>query len=275
MSSQRPPLFDARAAQAARRRAERLGGDRFLEAAALTGLMDRISPVRRRFSRGLWIGASLPATIRPFAEDWSLKAFDGDEILNGGDAQFDVALSLYTLQSLNDLPGALIQVRRALRPDGLFLAALFGGDTLKELRACFAQAESEVRGGISPRVAPFADIRDLGGLLQRAGFALPVADSERLLARYRNLSGLTRDLRAHGQTNVLAARSRRFLGRRTLEALEACYAARHAMDGRLVATFETIFLTGWAPHESQQKPLKPGSATTRLSDALGTVERKV
>ena len=275
MSGQRPPLFDPRAEQAQRRRAERIGGERFLEAAALEGLTDRLSTVTRRFGQGLWIGDRVPAAIQSFAGSWSRRYFDGNGMLDGGESQFDLAISLYTLQSVNDLPGALIQIRRALRPDGLFLAALFGGDTLKELRQCFALAESEVRGGVSPRVAPFADVRDLGGLLQRAGFALAVADSERLLARYQNLLDLARDLRTHGQTNVLAARSRHFLGRRVLAALEACYAAHHASDGKFNATFETIVLTGWAPHESQQKPLRPGSATTRLSDALGTVERKL
>lgn len=275
MSDQRPPLFDARAAQAARLRARRIGGERFLEDAALEGLADRLSPVARRFAHGLWIGDTVPAAIRPFAENWSPADFDGNEILAATEDRFDLALSLYTLQSINDLPGALIQIRRVLRPDGLFLAALFGGDTLRELRDCFAQAESESRGGISPRIAPFADVRDLGSLLQRAGFALPVTDSEKLNVRYSSLTGLVRDLRAHGQTNVLASRSRHVLGHRTFEALQACYAARHATDGKLNATFETIFLTGWAPHDSQQKPLKPGSAMTRLSDALGTVERKL
>jgi len=274
MSIQRPPLFDICAVQAARLRAKRMGGDRFLEQAALEGLVDRLSAVTRRFRQGLWIGETLPPSIRPFAESWNLVDFDGHEFLPAGETGFDVALSLYTLQSINDLPGALIQIRRSLKPDGLFLAALFGGDTLKELRDCFALTETEIRGGISPHVAPFADVRDLGGLLQRAGFALPVTDSEKLVVRYSRLANLVRDLRAHGQTNVLTARARRFLGRRILDALEVCYAAHHAADGKLNATFETVFLTGWAPHESQQKPLKPGSAKTRLSDALGTVERK-
>jgi SAM-dependent methyltransferase len=275
MSGQRPPLFDCRAERTQRRRAERIGGERFLEAAALEGLVDRLSTITRRFGQGLWIGDTVPAAIRPFAGNWSHRQFDEHGALGSGEGQFDLAISLYTLQSINDLPGALIQIRHALRPDGLFLAALFGGDTLKELRQSFAQAESDVRGGVSPRVAPFADVRDLGGLLQRAGFALPVADSERLLVRYQALLDLIRDLRAHGQTNILAARPRHFLGRRVLTALEACYAAHHASDGKINATFETIFLTGWTPHESQQKPLKPGSASTRLSDALGTVERKL
>jgi SAM-dependent methyltransferase len=275
MSAQHPRLFDFRAVKAARRRAARIGGERFLEAAGLEGLADRLSPVARRFTHGLWIGEELPGAIRPFAEHWSLSDFDGEEILNAGEPPFDLALSLYTLQSLNDLPGALIQIRRTLKPDGLFLAALFGGATLQELRECFAIAESEIKGGISPRVAPFGDVRDMGSLLQRAGFALPVSDVERLSVRYADLGALVRDLRAHGQTNVLAARPKHFLNRRVFDALRASYAARHGRNGKLTATFETVFLTGWSPHESQQKPLKPGSAKTRLSDALGTVERKV
>ena len=275
MTSGRSPLFDFRAAQTARRRARLIGGERFLENGAVEGLGDRLSAVTKRFRQGLWIGDAVPAPIRPFAQEWTAAEFDADEILGVSGVEFDLALSLYTLQSINDLPGALIQIHRALKSDGLFLAAVFGGDTLYELRDCFARAESETRGGISPRVAPFADVRGLGGLLQRAGFALPVTDSEKVSVRYSSLAGLARDLRAHGQTNNLAARSRVFLGRRTFEALEACYAARHAANGKLVATFETIFLTGWTPHESQQKPLKPGSAKTRLSEALGTVERKL
>ncbi|HXS07183.1 MAG TPA: methyltransferase domain-containing protein [Rhizomicrobium sp.] len=275
MSAQRPPLFDVHAVKAARRRAARIGGERFLEVAALEGLADRLSPVKRHFTHGLWIGEALPGIVRPFAEHWSLTDFSDEEILDAGEARFDLALSLYTLQSLNDLPGALIQIRRALKPDGLFLAALFAGATLQELRECFAVAESEIKGGISPRVAPFGDVRDMGSLLQRAGFALPVSDVERLSVRYGDLEALVGDLRAHGQTNVLAARPKHFLNRRVFAALRSGYAARHGRDGKLTATFETVFLTGWSPHESQQKPLKPGSAKTRLSDALGTVERKL
>jgi SAM-dependent methyltransferase len=275
MSAQRPPLFDARAVMAARLRAKRMDGDRFLEEAALEGLSDRLSAVTRRFNDGLWVGETVPPSVRPFAENWTVADFDGHEILAAGEGRFDLALSLYTLQSINDLPGALIQIRRSLKPDGLFLAALLGGDTLKELRDSFALAESEIRGGISPHVAPFADVRDLGSLLQRAGFALSVTDSEKLSVRYSSLSKLVRDLRAHGQTNMLTARPRHFMGRHIVKALEDCYWERHATNGKLDATFETVFLTGWSPHESQQKPLKPGSAQTRLSDALGTVERKL
>ncbi|WP_289052511.1 methyltransferase domain-containing protein, partial [uncultured Methylobacterium sp.] len=190
------------------------------------------------------------------------------------DRSFDLAVSLLALQHANDLPGALVQIRRALRPDGLFVGCLLGGRTLTELRQVLTQAESEVEGGASPRVAPFAEVRDVGGLLQRAGFALPVADVETVTVRYGDPFGLMRDLRAMGLTNALRER-RGGLRRETLMRAAALYAERFAdPDGRLRATFEMIWLSGWVPHESQQKPLRPGSAQARLADALGTVERK-
>jgi hypothetical protein len=178
-----------------------------------------------------------------------------------------------SLQAVNDLPGTLIQIRRALRPDGLFVAALFCGDTLTELREAFASAESEIEGGMSPRVAPFADLRELGALMQRAGFALPVADSDKLVVRYESVFALLRDLRGMGATNVMIERRRTPLKRATLMRMAEIYQQRFAdPDGRVRATFEIGWLTGWAPHESQQKPLKPGSAGRRLADALGTRE---
>ncbi|HKD48688.1 MAG TPA: methyltransferase domain-containing protein [Rhizomicrobium sp.] len=273
MSSERPHLFDFRAAGAARLRAARIGGDRFLDVAGLDGIVHRLQSVTRRFGRGLWVGGNVPNGIRAFAQEWAGADFDDQEFLKA-EGPFDLAVSLFSLQAINDLPGAMIQIHRLLKPDGLFLAVLFGGATLNELRQSFVAAESEIWGGASPRVAPFADVRDMGALLQRAGFALPVADVERLVVRYSSLSGLVRDLRAHGQSNTLAKRRKNFIGRRTLESLNAHYAANHAQDGKLVATFEMLFLTGWSPHESQQQPLQPGSAKARLSDALGTVERK-
>jgi SAM-dependent methyltransferase len=237
--------------------------------------MDRLAPVARRFEHGLWIGDVLPEAIKPFAVHWSLADFDESELLRAGEARCDLAISLYSLQAINDLPGALIQIRQALKPDGLFLAAFFGGATLTELRESFAFAESEVYGGISPRIAPFADVRDIGALLQRGGFALPVADVERLRVRYSNLAALVHDLRAHGLSNALAARRKGAVSRRVLDTLKAYYSAHHSAGGKLNATFETLFLTGWAPHQSQQQPLQPGSAKRRLSEALGTVERKL
>jgi len=272
MPETRPPLFDFSAAARAQVRAARLAGDRFLDLAALDGLTDRLSAVTRRFERGLWIGESVPEPVRPFASEWQCADFGADEMLHA-EGPFDLAVSLFSLQWINDLPGALIQIKRSLRPDGLFVAALMGAETLRELRDAFAQAEIQTRGGVSPRVAPFADVRDLGGLLQRAGFALPVADVERLSVRYRDFAGLVKDLRAHGFTNVMSQRSRTPLRRDTLAALLAHYSGHHAdPDGKLRVRFETVYLTGWAPHESQQQPLKPGSAKARLADALGTAE---
>jgi SAM-dependent methyltransferase len=185
----------------------------------------------------------------------------------------DLIVSTLLLHLANDPVGQLIQMRQALTPDGLMLAALFGGQTLNELRSSLAEAEVECEGGLSPRVAPMAEIRDLGGLLQRTGFALPVADSERLVVTYATPLHLMRELRAMGETNILAARRRRPMRRATL--MRACeiYAEHFgAPDGRVRATFEIVFLTGWAPGPGQPKALRPGSATARLADALGTRE---
>ena len=244
-----PRIFDFATLAAHRARARRLAGDTFLRREAEESLAVRLAVTNRRFEKVL-----------------ALDAFDEDEIVHAQDGSFDLITSVLALHNVNDLPGVLHQIRAKLKPDGLFLGAQFGGDTLRELREAFAAAEIETTGGVSPRVAPFADVRDLGGLLQRAGFALPVADVERTTVNYRDFFSLPRDLRAHGETNALVQRSRRFLRRRTLAALLANYAP-------LTATFDIVYLTGWAPHESQQKPLRPGSAKARLADALGTEER--
>jgi SAM-dependent methyltransferase len=196
-----------------------------------------------------------------------------EEALPFRDASLDLVVSALALQFVNDLPGALVQIRRSLKPDGLFLAALVGGETLTELRQAFSTAESEMDGGISPRVAPFADLRELGALLQRAGFALPVTDTERLIVRYDTAFDLMHDLRRMGATNALLDRRRTPLKRATLMRMAELYAQRFAdADGRVRATFEIVWLSGWAPHPRQQQPVKPGSARTRLSDALGTRE---
>jgi len=196
-----------------------------------------------------------------------------EEALPFADGTFDLVVSALALQLVNDLPGTLVQIRRALKPDGLFLAALLGGETLDELRQSFAAAESEVEGGVSPRVAPFADLRGLGALLQRAGFALPVADADRLVVRYDSAFALMHDLRRMGATNALIDRRRTPLRRATLMRMAEIYAQRFAdADGRLRATFEIVWLSGWAPHPGQQQPLKPGTAKARLADALGTRE---
>jgi SAM-dependent methyltransferase len=185
----------------------------------------------------------------------------------------DLVVSAFALETLNDLPGTLIQIRRALTPDGLLLAALLGGDTLSELRESFAVAETEVSGGVSPRVVPFADVRDMGALLQRAGFALPVTDVDRVVVRYPTPLALMHDLRRMGATNPLIERRRAPLRRKMLLRMMEVYADRFRdPDGRIRASFDIVWLSGWAPHESQQQPLRPGSAKARLADALGTRE---
>ena len=189
-------------------------------------------------------------------------------------ASLDLVVSGLALHRVNDLPGALVQIRRALRPDGLFIAAALGGRSLQELRQALIEAEAELRGGASPRIAPFADVRDYGALLQRAGFALPVTDAELLRVSYPSPRHLMREIRAMGGGNVLAARRREPLPRATLERAEEIYRDRHGgAQGRIVASFEIVYLAGWAPHQSQQKPLAPGSARTRLAEALQSTEQ--
>src|SRR5215472_826215 len=205
--------------------------------------------------------------------DAQLLVAADEEALPFRDASLDLVVSALALQFVNDLPGTLIQIRRALKPDGLLLAALTGGDTLTELRQAFAAAEAEIEDGISPRVVPFSDVRDMGALLQRAGFALPVIDVDRVTARYASPISLMHDLRRMGATNALLERSRRPLKRATLMRMMEIYAERFAdRDGRIRATFEIVWFSGWAPHESQQKPLAPGSARQRLAEVLGTKE---
>lgn len=188
-------------------------------------------------------------------------------------ASVNLVLSPMALHVVNDLPGTLVRIRRALKPDGLFLAAIPGAGTLAELRDVLLAAEAELTGGASPRVIPFADVRDIGGLLQRAGFALPVVDAETYTVRYDSLFPLMRDLRAMGMANPLKGRSRKPLGRSFFLRAAEIYAERYSdPDGRIRATFSIIYVSGWAPHESQQRPLKPGSAKVRLADALKNLE---
>lgn len=196
-----------------------------------------------------------------------------EEILPFADGSFDLVISSLSLHMVNDLPGTLVQIRRALKPDGLFLAAVLGGGTLNELRTAFAVAEDEVDGGVSPRVAPFADVRDYGGLLQRAGFALPVTDSDIVQVSYETPLGLMNELRAMGASNTLIERRRAPMKRGLLLRAAELYTERFpAENERVAATFEMVYLTGWAPDASQPKPLRPGSAKTRLADALNTEE---
>ena len=247
-------------------------GDRFLLREAVEGIKARLAPVNRPFHAGLAVDGRAAEMLQSSASEWNIAAFGNGEKLDVADNSFDLAVSVLSLHGLNDLPGALLQIRRALKPDGLFVAAMFGGATLSELRDAFAAGEIDTLGGITPRVAPFADVRELGTLLQRAGFALPVADVERTTVHYRQFKTLVHDLRLLGETNALAGRAGT-LSRATLQAALAHYAAKYADgDGRLRVTFDVVYLTGWSPHESQQKPLTPGSAKTRLAEALGTVE---
>jgi SAM-dependent methyltransferase len=208
------------------------------------------------------------------AQSAGLALVANEEALPFADASLDLVVSALALQTVNDLPGTLVQIRRALKPDGLLLAALLGGDTLRELRQSFAAAESEIEGGVSPRVAPFADVREIGALLQRAGFALPVTDVDRVTVRYASVLALMHDLRRMGATNVLTERRRTPLRRATLARMAEIYQRNFSdPDGRLRATFDIVWLSGWAPDASQQQPLRPGSARTRLADALGVNEQ--
>lgn len=198
-----------------------------------------------------------------------------DEALPLKTASVNLVVSLLSLHLTNDTPGVLFQIRQALRPDGLFLGAMAGDDTLTELRESFLAAESELTGGVSPRVAPFADVRDVGALLQRAGFTLPVADTESFTVRYDSMFALMRDLRAMGMQNSLAGRSRKPATRKLFMRAAEIYAERFSdPDGRVRATFSFIWMSGWAAHESQQKPLRPGSAKASLADFLSDAERK-
>jgi len=278
--SSSPAIFDRQLLRRRLARARTLGPATFLIDRVAEDLGERLSVVLRQFERAADLGSPTDAVVQALAASGKVAtvmsahsvAID-QEALPFADASLDLVTSALSLQFVNDLPGTLIQIRRALKPDGLFLAALIGGDSLSELREAFAQAESEVEGGASPRVAPFADLRELGALLQRAGFALPVVDSDKLTVRYQSVFGLMHDLRRMGATNILNERRRTPLKRKTLARMAEIYVQRFAdADGRLRATFEVVWLLGWAPHESQQKPLKPGSATQRLADALGANE---
>jgi len=287
-----PLIFDRRLIRARRRRAASMGAATFLLDRAAADLADRLAAVLRRFELALDLGTPGEAVRAALARLGSVGTIvaagaappNGDafaaafvvadeEALPFRDAAFDLVVSALALQFVNDLPGVLVQIRRALKPDGLFLAALLGGETLTELRQSFAAAESDIEGGASPRVAPFADLRDLGALLQRAGFALSVADADRITVRYDSAFALMHDLRRMGATNAIIDRRRTPLKRATLMRAAEIYAQRFSDDDRRVrATFEVLWLSGWAPHPSQQQPLKPGTANARLADALGTRE---
>jgi SAM-dependent methyltransferase len=269
MSGGPPQIFDRKAIALHRARGRRIDPDYYyLAVDAQESIGGRLSAIRRDFDHVLDLDGfyrNAPPLFWPRTH----VDLDANETFDRSRSPFDLIISVLGLHAVNDLPGVLVQIRQALKPDGLFIGAMFGGETLTELRQALAAAELEVTGGVSPRVSPFGDVRDLGGLLQRAGFALPVADVERTVMRFSNVLSLVYELRLMGETNSLTGRSRSPMPRSMLEALTRHYAENFAdADGRLRATFEIIYLTGWAPHESQQQPLKPGSAKARLADAL-------
>lgn len=277
--------FEPRLVRQRKRRARSTFRDAsFLHARVAADLADRLEAIPRPFPRVLALGGgglfSEEVRSRPelSARIGAILETDLDfvdpEHLPFAPGSFELIVSPLALHWINDLPGALIQLRLALKPDGLLLASLFGGDTLSELRLSLIEAESELTGGAGPRVSPFADLQDVAGLLQRAGFALPAADRDVVTVRYGEPMKLLADIRAMGETSALRERNPRALSRRILARAFEIYRERYAdEDGRVRATFEILTATGWSPHESQQKPLKPGSAKTRLADALKTKEQ--
>jgi len=266
-----PSLFDRSALAAHRARATR--DALFLHDFAFDEVQDRLSMVNKTFTS--------PAIVTPFAHIWA-SAFpdavivEDTPVLDLPESQFDLVIHAMCLHWADDPVGQLIQCRRALKEDGLCLSILLGGQTLTELRSVLSQAESTVTGGLSPRIAPMAEIRDLGALLQRAGLTMPVADSLPLNTSYRDMTHLMHDLRAMGEGNALAGRLRHPTRRAVFDLASSLYRDHFGMaDGRIPASFELIFLTGWAPSDSQPKPLRPGSAQTRLADALKVTETKL
>jgi SAM-dependent methyltransferase len=269
-----PILFDRALLRMRQRRALRQGPVSFLLDRVVEELAERLRAVLRTFAAGADIGTPGDQVGHALADHVAaFRHVDVPDIESEGlllsPETLDLAVSALALQFINDLPGALAQIRRALKPDGLLLAAMIGGDTLTELRQAFAAAEAELEGGVSPRVAPFADLRDIGALLQRAGFALPVTDVDRIVVRYDSAFALMADLRRMGATNILVERRRTPTRRATMLRMAQIYSERFAdADGRIRATFDVIWLSGWAPHESQQQPLKPGSAKASLEAAV-------
>ena len=277
-------LFDPALVAERRRRAARAFDPKagFLLDIAAEEMAFRLMAVERRFDRAVELFGGTGAVSRAAMATGKIGALTRVDVSGNPDtvaADFEdvplepdsanLVLAPLGLHLVNDLPGSLIRIRRALKPDGLFLAAIPATGTLTELNDVLLETETRLFGGASPRVAPFGDVRSIGALLQRAGFALPVADVESYTVRYGSLFGLMKDLRAFGMTNALSNRSRRPVSRAFFLEAARLYGERHAdPDGRIRATFEIVYLSGWAPHESQPKPLKPGSATVRLADAL-------
>ncbi|WP_099824953.1 methyltransferase domain-containing protein [Oceaniglobus indicus] len=270
--SRPPPLTDRSALALHRTRAD-IAGARFLHDEAIAEVQERLTEINRTFTD--------PAIVTGHPDIWrnvcpGARIVPDHETLELDPGAHDLVIHAMAMHWADDPIGQLVQARRALRPDGLFLGVFPAGQTLHELRAALAQAESQLTGGLSPRIAPTGEIRDLGGLLQRAGFALPVADTIALRATYDSALALMHDLRTMGETNALAARRRVFAPRQLFALANAIYADSFATeDGRIAATFDLVFLTGWAPADNQQKPLRPGSAKARLADALGVPEGRM
>lgn len=274
------------------RAAEGLDGFDFLMAEVAERLADRLADVRRAFPLAVDLGCHTGQVGRVLAGRGGIETLipvdlsdnmvhyaggravvADEEAIPFAGGRLDAVLSCLSLHWVNDLPGTLIQIRQALKPDGLFLAAMLGTGTLAELQRALSEAEIAEEGGLSPRVSPFADVRDLGDLLGRAGFALPVADAETITVSYGDPLRLMADLRGMGESSVLVERRRTPLRRATLMAAMQRYRDLFAgADGRVPATFQVVFLTGWSPHADQQKPLRPGSAVSRLSTALDASE---
>jgi SAM-dependent methyltransferase len=267
-----PILFDRALLRVRLNRAQQLGPATFLLDRVAEDMTERLHAVLREFKSAADIGTADNRDALAQRVDRMVRVELPDreaEPLALAPESLDLAVSALAFQFVNDLPGVLAQIRRALKPDGLLLAAMTGGDTLTELRQSFASAEAELEGGVSPRVAPFADLRDVGALLQRAGFALPVTDVDRIVVRYDSALALMQDLRRMGATNILVERRRTPTRRATLLRMAQIYRERFAdADGRIRATFDVIWLSGWAPHESQQQPLRPGSAKASLAEAV-------
>jgi len=297
--SQPPPsavgLFDRRGWRAHRGRAARQGAVDFLHAEVAEHLTERLDDIARDFPEVLDLGTREGTLARALmtrrgtrsvvaaepapeflAQHREIAVAADPEFLPFSDRSFDLVASNLVLHWVGDLPGALVQLRRVLQPDGLLLAAMLGGDTLVELRTALFEAELAEEGGVSPRVSPTIALADAAALLQRAGYAMPVADLETITVTYPDMLGLMRDLRGMGETNALAERRRTATRRATIARAGAIYAERFALaDRRIPATFEILFLTGWAPASGQPRPLRRGSATARLADALGTTEHRL
>ena len=269
--TQPPLLTDRKALARHRARAQTLPGHDaalFLHRLALADLEERLTEVNRRFTTR----AVVTGTPQIFV-DWAADVVPDDDLIALDTGAYDLVVHFMALHWANDPVGQLVQCRRALQPDGLCLVVAPGGRTLQELRTCLAEAEASVAGGLSPRIVPMGEIRDLGALMQRAGFALPVADSLLQTVEYRSVPALLSDLRAAGETNALDGRLRHFTRREVLAEAARIYERSYSTRaGRLTATAELVVLTGWAPHESQQQPLRPGAAKSRLADALGVPE---